>query len=63
MKEDPNNNILHNFQKDVIIAGLTESPKVRNILFEEIAFEDTLKSNLSNINSKLSFEAQLFLIA
>lgn len=32
MKEQANNNILHNFQKDLLISGIKNSSKVCSIL-------------------------------
>ena len=28
MRDDPHNNILHNFQKDVVVSGIKESAKI-----------------------------------
>ena len=62
MKDDPHNNILHNFQKDVIIAAVKESPSCLDVVQNSIGCDDTLKSNLSEKNSKISYETQIFLI-
>jgi hypothetical protein len=39
MKKDPSNNILHNFQREVLVNGIKESPKVCQILQDEIEIE------------------------
>lgn len=38
MKEDPDNNILHNFQKDVLVLAVKSSDKVCSILQNEVGF-------------------------
>ena len=62
MREDPNNNILHNYQKDVVLSGISESNRVNELLQNEMRFDETLRSNLSEGNSRVSYESQLFLI-
>jgi hypothetical protein len=62
MREDEHNNILHNFQKDVLILAVNNSEKVCHILQNEVGFDETLRSNLSENNSKVSYETQLFLV-
>lgn len=39
MREDANNNILHNFQKDIVVAGVKESESVFQIVQNEIGLE------------------------
>jgi hypothetical protein len=62
MKDQPNNNILHNYQKDVLLLGIKDSNEVCSVLQTEMNLAESLRSNISEGNSKVSYEHQLFLI-
>lgn len=62
MKDEPNNNILHNYQKDVLLLGIKDSNTVCSLLQNEMELPESLRSNVSEGNSKISYQHQLFLI-
>ena len=62
MKDEPNNNILHNYQKDVLLLGIKDSNTVCSLLQNEMHLPESLRSNVSEGNSKISYQHQLFLI-
>ncbi len=63
MQEDPNNNILHNYQREVILTGIKESERVCQLLQEEVGIDQLLRSNISERNSSSCLANQIFLIA
>jgi hypothetical protein len=36
MEQDYNNNVLHNFQREVISSSIKSSPNIKNIVQEEL---------------------------
>lgn len=62
MRNDPENNILHNYQREVILAGIRESESVCRVLQEDTILTEMLRSSFSERNSKTCFDNQLFLI-
>ena len=55
MQKDANNNILHNFQREVIVHGLKESEIVCRMLQGEVGVCSRFPSELSDKNSKSCF--------
>jgi hypothetical protein len=62
MRDQENNNILHNFQKDVLILGVQHSKSLTCVLQNELDLADIIRPTLSECNSKVSYQHQLFLI-
>jgi hypothetical protein len=63
MQKDANNNILHNYQRDVLLTGIKASGRVCTLLQEEVGIEQLLRSHISEGNSKSCLANQIFLIA
>ena len=63
MQKDRNNNILHNYQREVLLAGVRESDRVWQCLQEELGLESLVASTLTDRNSADCCANQLFLIA
>jgi hypothetical protein len=63
MQKDANNNILHNYQRDVLLTGIRASGRVCTLLQEEVGIEQLLRSHISEGNSNSCLANQIFLIA
>jgi hypothetical protein len=63
MQEDPNNNILHNYMRKVLLNGMKQSVEVCRLLQEEVGIEQLLRSTISDRNSISCLANQIFLIA
>jgi len=63
MREDTNNNILHNYQREVLLTGIRESPRVCQLLQDELGLHELFTSGVTERNSRSCFDNQIFLIA